>query len=133
MIVAIVRFPLPADMSAEQARASFEASASSYQGLPGLQRKYYVRAQDGSEGGGVYLWESRAAAEAVYDDAWKSSAHRAVRRRAADRISRVPGRGRSRADHRRMSAATTSPKKATLQSVGIACWRSSMRSPRRPS
>lgn len=72
MIVAIVRFPLPAGMSAEQARASFEASAPSYQGLPGLQRKYYLRSEDGREGGGVYLWESRAAAEAVYDDAWRA-------------------------------------------------------------
>jgi hypothetical protein len=72
MIVAIVRFPLPDGMTAEQARASFEASAPSYQGLPGLIRKYYVRAGDGSEGGGVYLWESRAAADAVYDDAWRA-------------------------------------------------------------
>ena len=72
MIVAIVRFPLPAGMTAEQTRASFEASASSYQGLPGLQRKYYLRSEDGTEGGGVYLWESRAAAEAVYDEAWRA-------------------------------------------------------------
>ena len=72
MIVAIVRFPLPAGMTAEQARASFEASAPSYQGLPGLQRKYYLRTEDGREGGGVYLWESRAAADAVYDDAWRA-------------------------------------------------------------
>lgn len=72
MIVAIVRFPLPAGMTAEQARASFEASAPSYQGLPGLHRKYYLRAEDGSEGGGVYLWATRDAAEAVYDDAWRA-------------------------------------------------------------
>jgi hypothetical protein len=72
MIVAIVRFPLPDGMTAEQARASFEASAPSYQGLPGLHRKYYLRSEDGSEGGGVYLWESRADAEAVYDDAWRA-------------------------------------------------------------
>ena len=72
MIVAIVRFPLPVGMSADQARASFEASAPSYQGLPGLQRKYYLRSEDGREGGGVYLWESRAAAEAVYDDGWRA-------------------------------------------------------------
>ena len=72
MIVAIVRFPLPAGMTAEQARAAFEASAPAYQGLPGLQRKYYLRTEDGSEGGGVYLWETRAAAEAVYDAAWRA-------------------------------------------------------------
>jgi heme-degrading monooxygenase HmoA len=82
MIVAIVRFPLPAGMTAEAARASFEASAPSYQGLPGLRRKYYLRATDGSEGGGVYLWDSKDAAEAVYTDAW--------RQRLADRFGSVP-------------------------------------------
>ncbi|MEO6570656.1 MAG: YdhR family protein [Ilumatobacteraceae bacterium] len=72
MIVAIVRFPLPSTMSAEAARASFEGSAPSYQGLPGLARKYYLRAEDGSEGGGVYLWESKEQAVSVYDDAWRA-------------------------------------------------------------
>lgn len=71
MIVAIVRFPLPASMSADDVRASFEASAPSYQRLPGLLRKHYLRAEDGSVGGGVYLWESRQDAEAVYDAAWR--------------------------------------------------------------
>ncbi len=71
MIVAIVRFPLPAGMTADQARASFEASAPSYQQLPGLHRKYYLLGEDASEGGGVYLWEDRAAAEAVYTEAWR--------------------------------------------------------------
>jgi hypothetical protein len=71
VIVAIVRFPLRPEMSADDVRASFEASAPSYQGLPGLMRKHYLRAEDGSVGGGVYLWESRQAAEAVYDDAWR--------------------------------------------------------------
>jgi heme-degrading monooxygenase HmoA len=72
VIVAIVRFPLDPSMSADDARAAFEASAPSYQNLPGLLRKHYVRAEDGSTGGGVYLWESRAAAEAVYDEAWRA-------------------------------------------------------------
>jgi hypothetical protein len=71
VIVAIVRFPLSPSMSAADVKASFEASAPSYQNLPGLMRKHYLRAEDGSVGGGVYLWESRAAAEAVYDDAWR--------------------------------------------------------------
>ncbi len=72
MIVAIVRFPLPDGMTPEGVRASFERSAPSYQGLTGLQRKYYLRADDNSIGGGVYLWDDRAAAEAVYDDAWRA-------------------------------------------------------------
>jgi hypothetical protein len=72
MIVAVVRFPLSPDMTADAVRASFEGSAPSYQGLPGLHRKYYLRAEDGSVGGGVYLWSDKAAAEAVYDDAWRA-------------------------------------------------------------
>ena len=71
MIVAIVRFPLSPSLSPDDVRASFESSAPSYQNLPGLVRKHYLRAEDGATGGGVYLWESRAAAEAVYDDAWR--------------------------------------------------------------
>ena len=71
VIVAIVRFPLDPPVPADDARAMFEASAPSYQSLPGLMRKHYLRGEDGSVAGGVYLWESRAAAEAVYDAAWR--------------------------------------------------------------
>ena len=70
VIVAIVRFPLDPPLPADDVWAMFEASAPSYQQLPGLLRKHYLRAEDGTTAGGVYLWESRAAAEAVYDDAW---------------------------------------------------------------
>ena len=70
VIVAIVRFPLDPPQSADAARTMFEASAPNYQKLPGLMRKHYLRAEDGATAGGVYLWESRAAAESVYDEAW---------------------------------------------------------------
>jgi hypothetical protein len=70
VIIAIVRFPLDPSMSPDDARAAFEASAPSYQSLPGLLRKHYLRAEDGGTAGGVYLWESKAAAEAVYDESW---------------------------------------------------------------
>ncbi len=82
MIVAIVRFPLRPSMSADDVRASFETSAPTYQALPGLLRKHYLRAEDGSVGGGVYLWESKQAAEAVYDEAW--------RRRLTERFGEPP-------------------------------------------
>jgi hypothetical protein len=82
VIVAIVRFPLGQSMSADDVRASYEASAPTYQKLPGLLRKHYLRAEDGSVGGGVYLWETKAAAEAVYDDAW--------RRRLSERFGEPP-------------------------------------------
>ncbi len=71
MIVAVVRFPLDPPLSADQATKAFEASAPSYQNVPGLLRKHYLLAPDGSVGGGVYLWETREAAEALYDAAWR--------------------------------------------------------------
>jgi len=82
MIVAIVRFPVPGGLTPEAARDAFRASAPSYQNLPGLHRKYYLRTHDGAGAGGVYLWESRAAAEAVYTDEW--------RRRLTERYGAAP-------------------------------------------
>ena len=72
VIVAIVRFPIDPQLTADEVRAMFEASAPAYQNLPGLRRKHYLRAEDGDTAGGVYLWESKAAAEAVYDEAWRT-------------------------------------------------------------
>ena len=70
MITAIVQFQLPAPLSLEEAARRFESSAPKYQKLPGLIRKYYIRAPDGRVAGGVYLWESRAAADKVYSGEW---------------------------------------------------------------
>lgn len=70
MITAVVQFPLPKGMSVKDAKALFEGSAPRYKGLPGLVRKYYLFG-DGV-GGGCYLWESREAAEKVYDAEWRA-------------------------------------------------------------
>jgi len=40
--------------------------------MPGLIRKYYFISEDGMKAGGIYLWESRAAADAVYTEDWKA-------------------------------------------------------------
>lgn len=71
MITALVQFALPAPISLEEATRRFESSAPKYQNLPGLIRKYYVRSKDGRIAGGIYLWESRQAAERVYDGEWR--------------------------------------------------------------
>ena len=71
MITAIVNFPLAPGTTSAQARELFEGSAPKYKNLPGLVRKYYLYDGESMTGGGCYLWESRAAAEAVYDEAWK--------------------------------------------------------------
>ena len=70
MITAVVQFELQSPISLEEAARRFESSAPKYQNLPGLIRKYYIRAQDGRTAGGIYLWESRKAAEAVYSGEW---------------------------------------------------------------
>jgi len=69
MITAIVNFPLPDDVDVAKAQAMFEQTAPRYKDMPGLVRKYYIF-QEGT-GGGVYLWENREAAEAVYSGEWR--------------------------------------------------------------
>ena len=72
MIVVIVRFSLPKALSLAEATAAYEASAPSYQRVDGLRRKHYLLGDDGRVGGGVYLWDSQAQAEALYDAAWSA-------------------------------------------------------------
>jgi hypothetical protein len=72
MIVAIVNFALPAPLTADEARAMFEVSAPNYQNVDGLRRKHFLLSDDGRTAGGVYLWDSREQAEALYDDAWRT-------------------------------------------------------------
>ena len=71
MITTLVQFALSAPISLADATRRFESSAPKYRNLPGLIRKYYVRAEDGRSVGGIYLWESRAPAEAVYNGEWR--------------------------------------------------------------
>lgn len=71
-ITAIVRFTLPEGKTREEAVAAFEKSAPLYRDVQGLTRKYYLVSEDGRAGGGVYLFESRADAERLYDDAWRA-------------------------------------------------------------
>ena len=72
MITAVVRFPLSEGTTRNDARTMFEKSAPNYRGVPGLIRKYYLYGDDRT-GGGVYLWESREAAERFYSASWKST------------------------------------------------------------
>lgn len=72
MITAIVRFKLPESVKLADAEKLFQTSAPKYEGLAGLVRKYYIFDETTHTGGGVYLWESRSAADKVYDAAWKA-------------------------------------------------------------
>jgi hypothetical protein len=71
MITAIATFRLPSRLTADEAKSIFRSTAPRYQSQPGLIRKYYVLSEDGMTAGGVYLWENRQAADALYTDAWR--------------------------------------------------------------
>lgn len=70
MITAITTFKLAQPITREEAKRIFLSTAPNYQGVAGLLRKTYLLSQDGRVAGGVYLWETKAQAEAMYTDAW---------------------------------------------------------------
>jgi len=71
MITAIVQFKLPQPVSREKGQEIFLSTAPKYREVKGLIRKYYLLSQDGGTAGGVYLWESREQADALYTTEWK--------------------------------------------------------------
>ena len=71
MITAIVRFKLPPTIDATKAAELFRGSAPKYEGLKGLVRKYYLFDAESRTAGGCYLWESREAAERLYNAEWR--------------------------------------------------------------
>jgi hypothetical protein len=73
MIVAIVTFKLPKRWGVAQAAEVFRSTAPKYLGKPGLVRKHYYLSESGDRAGGIYLWESKAAAEACYSQEWKAT------------------------------------------------------------
>ena len=63
MIIAHVRFPVhTADRAALQAQLL--ATTHKYEKLAGLIRKYYLMTEAGTHAGGIYIWESKAHAQA---------------------------------------------------------------------
>lgn len=72
MIITLTQFALPQPITLEEARALFLSTAPRYRDVPGLLRKHYVLSEDGRTAGGVYLWNSRAEAEATYTPAWRA-------------------------------------------------------------
>ena len=71
MITTITEFKMPNPVSREEAQSIFLSTAPKYQNVPGLVRKCYILSQDGKTVGGVYLWNSRAEAEAMYTESWR--------------------------------------------------------------
>ena len=72
MIIAHVRFPVPAIDRAEFEQ-KLQASVVKYEKLDGLIRNYYIMTEDCKTAGGIYLWESKAKAEAWYNADWQKN------------------------------------------------------------
>ncbi len=72
MITTITTFQLQEPITREEARRIFLSTAPKYQDVAGLVRKCYVVSQDGRTVGGIYLWNSRAEAEAMYTESWRA-------------------------------------------------------------
>jgi hypothetical protein len=65
MITAVVTFKLPPEMSREKWQENIKQASARFQNVPGLIRKQFLY-NDNGIGGGVYLWETREAAENCY-------------------------------------------------------------------
>jgi hypothetical protein len=63
-------FQVPAGTTKADLDATIKATAHTYQGIPGLVRKYYGIAEDGRTICGIYLWQSKAAAAKLYTPDW---------------------------------------------------------------
>jgi hypothetical protein len=71
MITTLVQIKLLEPLSIDKAKEIFAGTAPKYRKIQGLVRKYYLLSEDGETAGGVYLWESRKAAEQLYTDDWR--------------------------------------------------------------
>jgi hypothetical protein len=71
MITTLVQIKLSETLFLNKAQDIFASTAPKYLEVQGLIRKYYILSEDGETAGGVYLWESRKAAEMLYTDEWK--------------------------------------------------------------
>ncbi|WP_218243197.1 YdhR family protein [Comamonas fluminis] len=71
MITTLTTFNLPEAITVDEVREIFRNTSSRYQGMPGLLRKQYVVSEDGKVAGGIYLWKTRADAEALHTEEWR--------------------------------------------------------------
>jgi hypothetical protein len=72
MITTVTTFQLPKALTREEAREIFLSTAPKYRDVAGLVRKVYVLSEDGKTAGGIYLWHSRADADAMYTESWRA-------------------------------------------------------------
>jgi len=73
MILELVLFKNPPGLGRAAELEGARSVVPKWRANPDLLRKHFMRSQDGSDGGAVYLWKSRAAAEAAHGAEWRAS------------------------------------------------------------
>lgn len=63
-------YAVPEELDEPAIRRLFSEVAANYLGVPGLVRKYFGFSEDAESVIGIYLWQSRDAAEAFYTPEW---------------------------------------------------------------
>ena len=63
-------FKVPSGTPTQDLVNTIHGTAHTYQGIPGLIRKYYGIAEDGRTLVGIYLWKSKDDAERFYTPEW---------------------------------------------------------------
>jgi Putative mono-oxygenase ydhR len=72
MITAVVTFKIPPGITRAQWMEQTRSVATRFQTVPGLIRKQFLYSDQGLAGG-VYLWETREAAETCYRGPWRDN------------------------------------------------------------
>ena len=70
MYCVVWTYKMPPGHSAQQIKDIFAKSADIYIGVPGLVRKYFGHSDDRLSVVGIYLWETKAQADAFYSPEW---------------------------------------------------------------
>jgi hypothetical protein len=73
MILELVLFKNPPGLERAQELEGARSVVAKWRANPDLVRKHFMRSEDGAQGGAVYLWKSRAAAEAAHGPEWRAS------------------------------------------------------------
>lgn len=71
-VATLVTIKTPPGITRPMLDGGFKQAVPVYEKIPGLIRKYFIVNGDGF--GGMYLWKSRASAEAWFNDAWREKA-----------------------------------------------------------
>ena len=73
MIIELVTFKAPPGADWDVILSGARATISHWRANAQLVRKHYLLSEDGTECAGLYIWPTKAAAQAAHDAAWRAA------------------------------------------------------------